>query len=112
MTFLQQEVFLILLALNQMYFPTFKWLYQTLESMQVKPENIGHRFRQAFKASCEEAITDTELILKETLCLVRKQFPQIETAPIYGRLSYKRTAHHVDEPFGFIREAPDECRLT
>jgi len=105
LTHLQQEVFLILLALNQMYFPTFKWLYPTLESMQFKPENISYRFRQAFEVSHEEALTDTKLILEEILHRVERSFPQIETAPIHRRLSYLRTAHKADKSFGFAKEA-------
>jgi len=90
---LQQEIFLVLLALNRSYFPTFKWLYQSLESMQVKPEAVGQRLRQVFGASYEEAIADTKQILEETLHLVEKQFPQIDTAPIYRRLNYMRAVH-------------------
>lgn len=90
---LQQEVFLVLLALNQSYFPTFKWLYRALESMQVKPENVDQRLRRAFVAPYEEAIADTKQLLEETLRLVETQFPQMDTAPIHRRLAYVRTAH-------------------
>jgi predicted nucleotidyltransferase len=93
LSFLQQEIFLVLLALNRSYFPTFKWLYRALESMQVKPEAIGHRFQHVFEASYQEAIADTRLLLEETLHLVEKQFPQIDTEPIYRRLAYVRAAH-------------------
>jgi predicted nucleotidyltransferase len=95
LSYLQQEIFLVLLALNRSYFPTFKWLYQALESMQVKPDTIGQRFRRAFEASYEEAIADTKLILEETFHLVEAQFPQMDTAPIYRRLNYVRTAHEM-----------------
>jgi hypothetical protein len=93
LSFLQQEIFLVLLALNRRYFPTFKWLYRALESMPVKPEAISQRFRQAYEASHPEAIADTKRLLEETLHLVERQFPQIDTAPIYHRLSYMRAAH-------------------
>jgi predicted nucleotidyltransferase len=92
---LQQEIFLVLLALNRSYFPTFKWLYQALKSMQVKPDAIGQRFRQAFEAAYEEAIADTKLILEETLHLAEGQVPQLDTASIYRRLNYVRTAHEM-----------------
>ena len=93
LSYLQQEIFLVLLALNRSYFPTFKWLYHALGLMQVKPEAIGQRFRQAFEAPYGEAIADTKLILEETLQLVKRQFPQMDTAPIYCRLSYVRAAY-------------------
>jgi predicted nucleotidyltransferase len=90
LSFLQQEAFLILLALNQRYFPTFKWIYRTLESMQIKPGAIERRFRQAYEVPYMEAVEDTQSILEETIALVEKQFPQIETALHYRHLSYVR----------------------
>jgi hypothetical protein len=90
---LQQEMFLVLLALNRRYFPTFKWLYQVLESMQIKPDSIRSRFRQAYKAPYMEALADTKMLLKESLRLVQKQFPQIDIATIDRHLTYVRGPH-------------------
>ena len=63
--------------------------------MQVKPEAIDSRFRRVFEVSWKEAIEETRLLLEETLHLVERQFPQIDTAPIYRRLNYVRAAHEV-----------------
>lgn len=93
LSFLQQEIFLVLLALNRRYFPTFKWLYQALESLQIKPEALGERFRQAYEIPYAAAIADTKLVLEETLHLVEAQFPQMDTAPVHRRLTYVRAAH-------------------
>ena len=93
LSFLQEEIFMVLMALNRSYFPTFKWLYRALESMQVKPEAIDSRFRRVFEVSWKEAIAETRLLLEETLHLVERQFPQIDTAPISRRLNYVRAAH-------------------
>jgi hypothetical protein len=95
LSFLQQEIFMVLLALNRSYFPTFKWLYQALASMQVKPDAISERFRHAYQVSYQEAFADTKLILEETLHLVERQFPQMDTAQIYHHLTYARTAHEI-----------------
>jgi predicted nucleotidyltransferase len=92
LSFLQQEIFLVLLALNRSYFPTFKWIYRVLESLSVKPERIEHRFRQAYETSYMEAITDTKLILEQTIHLVQKQFPQMDTTLLHRRLAYIRAA--------------------
>jgi hypothetical protein len=92
LSYLHQEIFLVLLALNRRYFPTFKWLFRTLESMQVKPKNIDQRFRQAFKLPCSEAIADTRQLLEETLALVELQFPHLDTTLAHRQLGYTRTA--------------------
>jgi len=93
LSFLQHEIFLVLLALNRSYFPTFKWLYQVLDSMPIQPVATGQRFRQAFEGTCQDALIDTKQVLQETLQLVEKQFPLIDLAPIYRRLAYVRAAH-------------------
>ena len=90
LSFLQQEIFLVLLALNRRYFPTFKWLYRALESMQFKPENIDRRFRRAYEVPCVQALADMRSIQEETLRLVEAQFPQIDTGPVHKRLDYVR----------------------
>jgi hypothetical protein len=92
LTHLQQETFLILLALNRMYFPTFKWLYPALETMGVKPDSVGRRFRQAFRTGYPEAIAQTKSILEETVHLVEDHFPQIDVQPARRRLAYLRAA--------------------
>jgi len=105
LSILQQEAFLVLLALNRQYFPTFKWLYQSLESMQVKPEEIDRRFRNAYEAPLTEAVQNTKLILEEIVHLVEMQFPQIDTALVYGRLSYTRATQNSNAHMNFHAES-------
>jgi hypothetical protein len=93
---LQQEVFLVLLALNRQFFPTFKWLYRSLETLQIKPKEIGHRFRAAFQVSPEEAAADMVRVLESTLELVERTYPHLDTSAVRCRLSYRRAAHEVD----------------
>ncbi len=93
LSFLQQEIFLVLLALNRRYFPTFKWIYPVLESLPVKPLAISQRFRQAYEASYPEAIADMKALLEETLRLVEEQFPRMDTVLVHRRLAYVRAAH-------------------
>jgi predicted nucleotidyltransferase len=107
LSFLQQEAFLVLLALNRRYFPTFKWIYRVLESMQIKPEAIDRRFRQAYEAPFMEAIADTRLMLEETVNLVERQFPKLDTALVYRHLSYTRAAQCVNEHVHFPAESPE-----
>jgi predicted nucleotidyltransferase len=90
---LHQEIFLVLLALNRRYFPTFKWMFRALETMQIKPQNIDPRLRQAFKLPYAEAITDTSQMLEETLELVELQFPHLDTIQVRRQLEYTRTVH-------------------
>jgi len=90
---LQQAAFLVLLALNGRYFPTYKWMYRSLESLPVKPREVAERFRRAFRVSYAEAVTDTIGVLRETLDLVDQHLPQVDTARVRQRLATTRTAH-------------------
>jgi len=90
LSFLHQEIFLVLLALNRSYFPTFKWLFRALEAMQVKPKNVDQRLRRAFTLPYAEAIADTRQVLEETLELVELQFPSLDTTLVRHRLGYTR----------------------
>ncbi|HOU15670.1 MAG TPA: DUF4037 domain-containing protein [Anaerolineae bacterium] len=90
---LQEAMFLVLLALNRLYFPTFKWMYQVLPTMQVKPVDVERRFRQAFTVPYAEAIVDTTRLLAETVVLVEQHFPQLDMTAVHRRLSYARRAY-------------------
>ncbi|MBN2005880.1 MAG: nucleotidyltransferase domain-containing protein [Anaerolineae bacterium] len=105
---LHQELFLVLLALNRCYFPTFKWLYRALDAMPLKPEAIDLRLRRAFTLPYAEAIADTRQLLEETLALVELQFPHLDTTQIHRRLAYTRTAHR--QPLFLVAGAPKRSR--
>jgi hypothetical protein len=90
---LQQATFLVLLALNRAYFPTFKWMYRLLESLAVKPDDVAQRLRRAFIIPYPEAVAGTAQVLDETLALVEQHFPEIDTSGARRRLAYTRAAY-------------------
>jgi len=90
--FLQQQVFLVLLALNRCYFPSFKWMYPVLKNMAIKPQAIGERFRRGYAATHDQAAADMQQILIETMRLVEEQFPRIDTDTAHRRMAHRRRA--------------------
>jgi hypothetical protein len=90
---LQQAMFMILLALNGEYFPTFKWIFRSLEAMPIKPQQVGQQFRQMYVRPYKEAITDMRQIVNETLDLVERHYPGVDTSNARRRLAYVRMAH-------------------
>jgi hypothetical protein len=90
---LQQRVFMLLLALNGQYFPTYKWLYPVLAGLALKPADCEQRFRRAYQAAPMAAAADTFHLVTETLQLVREAFPEIEITPALNHLKLSRTAH-------------------
>jgi predicted nucleotidyltransferase len=87
---LQCEAFLVLLALNLRYFPTFKWLYRVLEELEVKPRGVAARMRRAFAASHEDAVKETRQLLLEILQLVDDRYPGFDLTSVHRRLDYLR----------------------
>ena len=71
-------LFLVLLALNGSYFPTFKWLYRRLDELPIAPTASGERLRQMFHTSPPVALTQLRAVLLETLALVEQRFPQLD----------------------------------
>jgi hypothetical protein len=90
--FLQQKVFLVLLALNRCYFPSFKWMYPALKNMSIKPQSIGERFRRGYAATHEQAVAEMVQILNETIRLVEEQFQQVDTDTAHRRMAHRRRA--------------------
>ncbi len=76
---LQKRIFLLLLALNREYFPTYKWMYAYLEKIRLKPVDTVARMKAAYSAPLETAIQDSQKLVAETLSLVKKSFPKLES---------------------------------
>ncbi len=75
---IQCSLFLVLLALSGRWFPTFKWMYQALETMPVAPEGIGPRLRQMYRDPPLVATARLRDVLAETLVIVRTRVPRLD----------------------------------
>jgi hypothetical protein len=76
---IQCSLFLVLLALNRSYFPTFKWMYHVLDGMSIAPPQIGSRLRRIFQELPLDAATQLRHVLTETLAIAEAQYPQLDT---------------------------------
>lgn len=90
---LQKNIFLILLALNKLYFPTFKWMYKSLETFKIKPENIEQRFRDIFTYPPKEAYENTLFIIMETLDIINEVYPELNASVVLSKLQSARIPH-------------------
>jgi hypothetical protein len=73
-------LFLVLLALNKSYFPTFKWMYPALGQLPHTPHQIAARLHSMFQEPPTQATERLRAVLAETLDMVETQYPQIDTA--------------------------------
>lgn len=74
----QGVLFLVLLALNGTYFPTFKWLYRRLDELAVAPPAAAARLRRMFREPPPVAVAQLRAVLLETLALVEEHYPQLD----------------------------------
>ena len=89
---LQQRLFLILLALNGEYFPTYKWMYRAIEKMAIKPQDAVRRMRNVFRVLQTQAVADTIQLTLEVIELVEAHYPRIDTALARYALKQRRSA--------------------
>jgi len=78
LTDLHCTLFLVLLALNSSYFPTFKWLYRRLDELPVKPMGTVPRLRRMFQEDPPTAAEQMHALILETLDLVEARCPQFD----------------------------------
>jgi hypothetical protein len=92
------SLFLVLLALNKSYFPTFKWIYPALQRMPRTPLQIAQRLRSMFDEPPMQAAAQLRAVLTETLDMVEAAYPDLDTT--YARYGLDQ------EPQVFTRPLP------
>lgn len=75
----QCSLFLVLLALNAAYFPTFKWMYPAMRHMVYIPPQVGARLHAMFGEPPIQTVDHLRTVLAETLDLVEAVYPHIDT---------------------------------
>jgi len=92
LSMLQANLFMVLLALNRAYYPTLKWIYPTLQSFAIVPTGIVTRLQQMFQVPPGRALDEMRGLLLETLDLIEKHEPQIDTATARQQVMHVRAA--------------------
>jgi predicted nucleotidyltransferase len=85
----QCTLFLVLLAINRVYFPTFKWIYPVLDTLPTAPAGAGRRLRDMFSAAPPDAAARLRDLLRDTLDLVEARYPRLDTT--YARRGLDQT---------------------
>lgn len=97
----QKNIFLILNALNKVYFPGFKNSYRHIKNLQIKPSNILEIYDGLYQLPPNEmwqSIVDLKL---KVLDLVEEYFPNVELKHIYERVNQGR---------GRFPQSPISCK--
>lgn len=97
---IHSSLFIVLLALNGSYFPTYKWMFKRLHELPVKPENLEWRLREMYRESPIEAAGRLSEVLEETLQLVEAQYPDLDIEFARYGVDQPVPERFSDSPFG------------
>lgn len=85
-----QNIVGTLAGLNHLYFTTFQFkrMQNFIDQMEIAPANLGERLESLF-ASSPQARDELESLVAETVALVEKHMPSIDTARAKRRIGWR-----------------------
>lgn len=89
----QKLIFLVLTGINRMYFPSFKYMSKTIETMAIKPKNVIAMYKNIYASPPVEIWNNIVDLKINTLKLVETYYPNLSISQIYKQKSYVRRKH-------------------
>lgn len=89
----QKHLLLVLLGLNHVYYPGWRWVDRLMSEMQVAPSNLSSRVRQLFAIVSIDplaAVYQLHELIEETFALVESCLPAIDITQARERFHAKR----------------------
>lgn len=81
----------ILAGLNQIYFTPFQFkrMHRFTDLLTIAPPDVAERIGRLFAAPLAEALPELERLVAETLSLVERELPQIDTTAARSRIGWR-----------------------
>lgn len=98
----QRRLLHVLLAINRVYFFSFKWLDVVLERLVVAPEKFAERFNQVDRLPPREAAAEPSRLVDEVYALLERHVPGMtpaEVARLRHFFHYRRPLWEERPPF-------------
>ncbi len=89
----QKQLLLVLLGLNHLYYPGWRWLDRLMDEMQVTPPNLSPRLKQLFAiVSIDPLASVYQLhdLIEETFRLVETHLPAVDIRQARARFHERR----------------------
>jgi Domain of unknown function (DUF4037) len=89
----QKRLLLILLGLNRLYYPGWRWMTQLIDQLQVTPPNLSPRLKQLFAiVSIDPLASVYQLhdLIEETFVLVETHLATVDTRQARARFQERR----------------------
>jgi hypothetical protein len=89
----QKHLLLVLLGLNRLYYPGWRWLDRLMDEMQVTPPQLSPRFKQHFAIVGIDPLASVyqlHELIEETFVLVETHLAAVDTRQARARFQEKR----------------------
>src|SRR6266700_2633947 len=89
----QKHLLLVLLGLNRLYYPGWRWMDRLMEEMQVPPPQLCPRFKQLFAIVSIDplaAVYQLHELIEETFVLVETHLAAVDTRQARARFQERR----------------------
>ena len=88
-----QNLLGVLAAVNRKYYTSFQLKRQgdLIDSFVEKPEGLSVRLRSALAGGLDEAADEMQRLVSETLPIVERRLPEVDTAGVRRRLEQRQT---------------------
>lgn len=89
-----QNIVGVLAGLNRLYFTTFQFkrMHRFLDQMEIAPPDLAARLERLFHAEMPQALLELETLVTETIALVERYMPSIDTTKAKRRLGWRQQA--------------------
>lgn len=81
-----RAVFGVLLGLNRIYHPGYKWMDRTLASMTIRTTGLPVRVRTVLENPVRTRVAELERLVEDTIRLVEQEAPEIDTTAVRARV--------------------------
>ncbi len=90
---IEKHLLLVLMGLNHIYYPGFRWVDRLIEQMPIAPLNLAPRFKQAFGIVSIDPLAGVyqlHELIEETFSLVETHLSEFDTAQPRARFRARR----------------------
>ncbi|WP_040448609.1 DUF4037 domain-containing protein [Ktedonobacter racemifer] len=91
--FAQKRILTLLLAVNRIYHPGFKWLDALVEQLPFAPFHLAGRLKQVFQMPAPVGTQLLHMLIEETFALIERHVPEL-----IGETTHARTLFQQEGP--------------
>lgn len=89
-----QNLLGVMAGLNHVYYSPFQFkrMHRFVEKLVIKPDDLAERIEALFHTEAPRAAVLSESLVKETVILVERHMPQVDTTRARSRIGWRQQA--------------------